>query len=245
MAAMGGPPPAPTDVELVAAVRSGDPHAFEQLYRRHLDAVRRVAYQVVGDTETSRDVVQDAFARAFQHLPELREPERFRPWLLSIARHAATDHLRARRRLTPLDDEDETLASADPSPESLAELKELTEQVEGCLAGLSHRDATAVAMVAHLGFTPDQVAGALGISPGAAKVVVHRARRRLRHALAVELIERQPSLACEEFADLLVAEDSLVASKHIEHCQLCLDAAAAEVLPFQLPSDVSAAPRPT
>jgi RNA polymerase sigma factor (sigma-70 family) len=231
-----------SDAELVAAVRAGDAHAFADLYREHADAVRRVAYQQVGNADAAADVVQDTFTRALQHLPELRDPDRFRPWLLSIARHAATDQLRARRRLTSLDeDNDEILASTGPGPESIAELRELAEQVQGCVAGLSKRDATAVAMVTHLGFTPAQVAEALGVSTGAAKVIVHRARRRLRHALTLQLMVQQPSLACDEFR-LLYGKDALAASKHLEDCEICIDRAGAEVVPFQLESALPSEP---
>jgi RNA polymerase sigma-70 factor (ECF subfamily) len=220
-----------SDAELVAAVRSGDARAFADLYREHVDAVRRVAYHLVADSDATADAVQDTFARALQHLDDLREPERFRPWLLAIARHAATDQLRARQRLTALDQtHDELLAATGPGPESVAEIRELADQVQGCVDGLSTRDAAAVTMVTQLGFTPAQVADALGVTQGAAKVIVHRARRRLRNALALQLMVKQPGLACEEFQKLL-ADDPLTASKHIESCVTCLDRAGAEVIP--------------
>jgi len=234
-----------SDAELVAAVRSGDSRAFADLYSEHVDSVRRVAYHLVGDSDATADAVQDTFASALQHLDDLREPDRFRPWLLSIARHAATDQLRARKRLTSLDEShDELLASTGPGPESLAEVRELADQVQGCVAGLSKRDAAAVTMVTQLGFTPSQVADALGVTQGAAKVIVHRARRRLRNALALQLMVKQPSLACDEF-QRLIGDDPLGASKHIEHCETCLDRAGAEVVPFDFTAgqlDASAPP---
>src|SRR3984885_9022926 len=166
IAPMGAPPTLErSDAELVAAVRSGDPCAFADLYAEHVDSVRRVAYHLVGNSDATDDAVQDAFTRALQHLDDLREPDRFRPWLLSIARHAATDQLRARRRFTSLDESrHELLASAGPGPESVAEVRELADRVQGCVAGLSRRDAAALTMVAQLGFTPSQVADALGVS---------------------------------------------------------------------------------
>jgi RNA polymerase sigma factor (sigma-70 family) len=228
-----------SDAELVAAVRSGEARAFADLYREHVDAVRRVAHHLVGDSDATADAVQDTFARALQHLDDLREPERFRPWLLAIARHAATDQLRARKRLTPLDrSHDELLAASGPGPESVAEIRELADQVQGCVAGLSTRDAAAVTMVTQLGFTPAQVANALGVTQGAAKVIVHRARRRLRNALALQLMVEQPGLACEEFQKLL-ADDPLTASKHIESCVTCLDRAGAEVIPSGLGAEAA------
>jgi RNA polymerase sigma factor (sigma-70 family) len=230
---MGAPPTLErSDAELVAAVRSGNPRAFADLYAEHVDSVRRVAYHLVGNSDATNDAVQDTFTRALQHLDDLREPDRFRPWLLSIARHAATDQLRARQRFTSLDEtRHELLASTGPGPESVAEVRELADRVQGCVAGLSRRDAAAVTMVTQLGFTPSQVADALGVSRGAAKVVVHRARRRLRNALALQLMLQQPALACAAFRNL-VADDPLGASKHIGDCQTCLDRAGAEVVPF-------------
>jgi len=218
-----------SDAELVAAVRSGDAGAFADLYAEHVDSVRRVAAHVVRDADGTADAVQDSFARALQHLDDLREPGRFRPWLLSIARHAATDQLRARRRLTSLDESHhELFASAGLEPESLAEGRELADRLQGCVESLSSRDAAAVTMVTHLDFTPSQVADALGVTPGAAKVIVHRARRRLRNALALELMVQQPSLACEEFQNLR-EDDPLGASTHIADCEVCLVRAGAEV----------------
>ena len=96
------------------------------------------------------------------------------------------------------------------------------------MESLSSRDAAAVTMVTHLDFTPSQVADALGVTPGAAKVIVHRARRRLRNALALELMVQQPSLACEEFQNLR-GGDPLGASTHIADCEVCLVRAGVEV----------------
>ena len=152
----------------------------------------------------------------------------------------------ARKRLTALDEShDELLAATGPGPESLAEMRVLADQVQGCVAGLSRRDAAAVTMVTQLGFTPAQVADALGVTQGAAKVIVHRARRRLRNALALQLMVKQPSLACDDFQKL-IEDDPLGASKHIEQCETCLDRASAEVVPFDLTAaqPEASAPRP-
>ena len=226
----GNSGPKRSDADLVAAVRSGDTAAFADLYAEHVESVRRVAAHVVGEAEGVADAVQDSFARALQHLDDLRVPDRFRPWLLSIVRHAATDQLRARRRLTPLDaSHDELLASTGLGPESLAEGRELADHVQGCVAGLSRRDAAAVTMATELDFTPSQVADALGVTPGAAKVIVHRARRRLRNALALRLMVQQPSLACEEFQRLRPT-DLLRAGNHVAQCEVCLVRAGTEVV---------------
>ena len=87
------------DVVSVSAAMRGDPTGFAALYRRHVGAVRMAIRDNVHDTEGVADAVQDTFAKAFSRLEALREPERFRPWLLQIARNTAIDHRRVRRRV--------------------------------------------------------------------------------------------------------------------------------------------------
>jgi RNA polymerase sigma factor (sigma-70 family) len=229
----GGRPDGQSDAELVARVRSGDEQAFTELYLEHRDAVQKVASQHLRDPDAAADVVQDTFVKALECLPSLRDPDRLRPWLKSIARHAAIDAIRRRSRTITFDpDVQESFEAPEFGPASLAEVRELVRRVDECVAGLSKRDATALAMVAHLGFTPDQVGAALHLTPGAAKVAVHRARRRLRQALVLRLIVEQPSLACSEFQSL-VNSDVSAAVTHLESCQYCIESADAEVIPFQ------------
>jgi RNA polymerase sigma factor (sigma-70 family) len=221
-----------SDADLVARVRGGDAGAFGDLYKAHAAAVRQVAAAHLREPDAIADVVQESFTRALQSLDKLREPGQFKPWILAIARNAATDQLRFRQRVTPVDDARLDVQQAvGPGPDDLAELHELATQVQGFVGELSRRDATAIAMVTYLGFGPDQVATALGLTPGAAKVVVHRARRRLRQALVLQLMVRQPSLSCPKFRELLDA-DALQAGKHLDACDECLAAAGAEVIPF-------------
>jgi RNA polymerase sigma factor (sigma-70 family) len=218
------------DATLVDAVRAGDIDAFSALYARHAGAVRFAVRDNVHDNETVADVVQDTFVRALERLPSLRNPERFRPWLLSIARNAAIDSRRARQRsrIDDLADTDE-MVGVDPQPAELAELGELADLVNGCVGGLSTRDATAITLVTRLGLGSAEVATALGISIGAAKVVVHRARRRFRDALALELMVRASASPCAMFNDLLGVEDLAGAAAHVRACSLCIGAASDEL----------------
>ncbi len=140
----------------------------------------------VSDLEDRRDVVQEAFIRAYRRLDSLNDPEKFRAWLLQIARNTAVDHVRKsiRQRTTSLDEEHaEPIPARDPSPLDLVELSDLAARVDRGFARLSPRDATALALSVHFGFGPAELATALDISEGNAKVVLHRARKRLRAAI--------------------------------------------------------------
>ena len=218
------------DAALVARVRGGDTAAFGELYRRHAGAVHVAVRDNVQDPDAAADVVQDAFARALESLPKLREAERFRPWLLSIARHAAIDHRRVRGRLVPSEDEylDRT-PDASFGPEKRAELSELARLVDAHVGGLSQRDATALAMVTHLGYTPEEVAGVLGVAVGTANVIVHRARRRLRDALTLELMVKRKGRGCAEFQARFDKRDLVGAGRHVRDCDVCAEITVSEV----------------
>lgn len=213
---------------MVTAVRAGDQHAFSGLYAAHVGAVRMVVWDNVHDRDTVDDVVQEVFARALERLATLHDADRFRPWLLSIARHAAIDQRRQRK--SAVDDRDtEEVAANGAGPDEEAELAELARLVNTGVAGLSRRDAAALSLVLHLGYTPTDVAAVLHVTPGAAKVILHRARRRLRDAVAVEVLVHSQQADCPEFQMLLGTGDMTATLHHVRRCAACLRTAGQEV----------------
>ena len=208
------------DARLVAQVRNGDQEAFGALYAAHVRAVNAAVYDRVRDAETRADVVQECFVRALKRLDHLRDPASFRPWLLAIARNTAVDHVRAERNA---DAEEEALqALPDPvaGPDDLAEFAELATQVRDGLVRLSRRDATALTMALQLGLSTQELAVALGVSPGAAKVALHRARQRLRQALRLQVLVRTRGGACDELRKLYDAGDLPAAVRHLGRCEV-------------------------
>ena len=219
-----------TDAVLVARIRSGDCDAFAELYRLHAGAVHAAVRDNVHTADAAADVVQETFSRALARLHTLRQPDRFRPWLLSIARHAAVDARRHRTRVGALgDDAAAAVLSTRPDPEEVAEVRDLAALLETGMAALPPRDATALSLVTHLGFGPAEVAAALGVTPGAAKVIVHRARRRLRDVIALQVLVRADGAGCGTFEALCGSDELVTAARHVKGCELCQHAAQAEV----------------
>jgi RNA polymerase sigma factor (sigma-70 family) len=216
----------PGDELLVAATLAGDDHAFAELYRRHAPAVAAAIRDRERDPERVADAVQESFARALARLDALREPTRFRAWVLAIGRNIGTDHQRSagQVRLESIaGDSDDRAEPTDPAagPDELASLGELATLVRGCVAGLSPRDATAVGMVTWLGLGPAEVAAGLGISHGAAKVLLHRARRRLRDRVVLEVAAARRRGGCPELAAVQATDDEVAALRHVRTCGHC------------------------
>lgn len=223
----------------VEAVRAGDRAAFAELYRVHAPSVRTIATDYVHDRDAADDIVQETFTRALDHLDDLHAPEAFRGWLYAIARNCATDVVRRRLVEGPGDTEPvlDAVAAAELGPEELAELGELVRLVDGSVVGLTVRDATAVVMMTGLGFGSADVAAVLGTTPGAAKVLAHRARDRLRQSLNLQLLVRLRGRHCATFAALVDRHEPLAAARHTTACDSCRRAAAAEIVLYALEAD--------
>jgi RNA polymerase sigma-70 factor (ECF subfamily) len=105
-----GPAPASSgdheDAALVLRAIEGDRAAFRALYDRHRPQVHRLARAFAAlDADDVEDVVQDAFVRAFASLAKLARPDRFLPWLLTIARNRALSRLGRRKAVEKLAEE--------------------------------------------------------------------------------------------------------------------------------------------
>jgi RNA polymerase sigma factor (sigma-70 family) len=153
---------------------------FEELYRACVRDVYAYVASLLRDRAASEDVTSQAFERA------LRRRRTFdarrgtqRAWLFAIARNAALDELRRRRRTVALVAEPADVAPAADADEETA-VRRAT--VRAALAGLDARDRELIALKFHAGLGTAEIAEVLGISPTNASTRVHRAVTRLREA---------------------------------------------------------------
>ena len=169
-----------TVADLVRRVRDGDGEAFAGLVRRYLRAARAVALAELGEPSDAEDACQDAFLTALERLEECRRPERFGGWLMQIVRNRARNLRRSRnvRATVSLDE----IASGAPGPS--AERVELRDRLERALAELPAVQREIVLLHDLEGLRHAEIADALGMTEGASRVSLHRARATLRAALA-------------------------------------------------------------
>jgi RNA polymerase sigma-70 factor, ECF subfamily len=172
--------PAPTDAELVWQVMRGERDAYAALVNRHQALVYRHACGMGLDHDTSADLVQDAFVKAYTSLEECHDPAHFRAWVFRIGRNLCLDHLKNVRRMSvPM--------SQVSDIESIPDRDERAEDVDRTLREALLR-LPAILREAFLlkhdaGYTYDEVAELTDASPSAVKMRVHRARESLREFL--------------------------------------------------------------
>jgi RNA polymerase sigma factor (sigma-70 family) len=94
-----------SDGQLVARCRAGDHEAWNELVERFSRYVYAIAVQAFKLPEhDAEDIFQEVFARAYEHLPKLRDDNAIRPWLAQLARRLCIDRLRAGAQEQPEDD---------------------------------------------------------------------------------------------------------------------------------------------
>ena len=174
------------EARLVAAAKGGDSDAFAELVKATQADVYTLAYRLTGNEEDARDVAQEAYLRAFRSLKKFRGDARFSTWMYRITANCASTHLsrRSKGRHDELADDDTVLDERPESdPEGMAEAGVLRDRVTEALADLPAILRAVVVLRDVYDLPHDAIASELGITESAAKVRLHRARRKLRERL--------------------------------------------------------------
>jgi RNA polymerase sigma factor (sigma-70 family) len=195
---MNGDRPNLTDAELVIQARQGKLEAFENLVDRYQALALRVARRLSPTEEAAQDLVQETLLEAYLSLDRLREPKRFKSWLLGILLNLGRNRLRRSLRnkteqnQIPLDwDAVYALADQEPLPQRVAEERELHRQVVAAVDELPNTLRDAIWLFYFEALSLEEIGVLLGISVNAVKVRLHRARHSLRHKLEVRYPEFQ------------------------------------------------------
>lgn len=191
----------PSDAYLADRVREGDDAAYEVLYQRHVDAVRRLARLSTRTRENAEDLVAETFTRTLRALRSGHGPrEACRPYLLTTTRHVAGDWARNERRVLLTDDvaayepgpggePDDPAVAADDRRMAAQAFRELPERWQ------------AVLWYTEVEREPrERVAPRLGVSPNALSKLKERARDGLRDAYLKVYVENGLAEECRPYA---------------------------------------------
>ncbi len=183
----------PPESEIVARARGGDHEAFRTLVERYQGRAYRLALRVLGDEEQARDVVQEAFLKAYSALDRFEGRSRFYTWLYRLVFNLCIDAKRRDRSADQVEWSEEQSLDVAPSPGLGAsdagspnrelERKELRELMARAIEQLP-ADARRTFVLREVdGLSYAEIAEALGIPKGTVMSRLHHARRRLRAAL--------------------------------------------------------------
>ncbi len=188
-------PPAPAandphEAEWVRRAVEGDGAAFAEIVRAYSTRIYSHLYGIVGNREDAEDLAQEAFVRAYRALASFDRSRPLRSWLYAIATRVGLNGLRARRRRIPagIGEGEGGPEPADPAGDVRAAVLrgELEERVTALLSKLPPRSAMLMHLHYREGMTIGEAAEVVGMTEGAAKVALMRARRSLREWLIEE-----------------------------------------------------------
>jgi len=172
----------PTDLALVAAVRSGDQSAMAALYDRYSSIVYAVALRVLQDTGAAEDILQDIFMQLWRN-PGAFDSSRgnMGAWLAVIARHRAIDALRKRR---PENDIEDVVVAVETDFAGDADRSRAMVKVRGVLETMPPPQRSALEMAYFEGLTHSEIAEKTGEPLGTIKTRIRAGLLSLRKVLA-------------------------------------------------------------
>jgi RNA polymerase sigma-70 factor, ECF subfamily len=191
------------EAELARGLREGDPRVFEEIVRTYGARLLAVARRILKEDEAARDAVQDAFISAYRARKTFTGSARVSTWLHRIAVNASLMKLRSQRRrpedpiedLLPTYTEDghhsERFVSwAEPVDSALAR-KETSAFVRQAIDKLPDSYRSVLLLRDIEGLDGSETAAALGLTPNAVKIRLHRARLALRKLIEPQMTGSQ------------------------------------------------------
>jgi RNA polymerase sigma factor (sigma-70 family) len=233
--------PAHSEHELVAAVRAGHDHAFEELYARYSERIYSFIVSKVHDHGRAEDIAQEVFMSALRRLRASDQTIAFKPWIYEIAKNACIDEFRrgSRAREVPLEsdgdfvvDRQKSSVSRVPTPAAAVESKQRLDDLRGAFGGLSSTHHQLLVMREFEGMSYDEIGERLDMTRQMVESSLFRARRRLSE----EYQELASGQRCEQIqtaidsgrlrtVSALGLRDRRRFARHLAHCQPCRHAA--------------------
>jgi RNA polymerase sigma-70 factor (ECF subfamily) len=189
--------------ELLHRLQAGDPLAFAQLVEENENQIYNLALRMLNNPQEAEDVLQETFLSAFKALPGFEGRSSLSTWLYRIASNASLMRLRKKQPDTVSVDEPLTLEEGDMVPRQLVDWSGIPEEI--LLSGESRQvmDAAVAKLPEALrvvfilrdieGLSTQETGEVVGLSEGAVKTRLHRARLQLREMLSAYFAERVPS----------------------------------------------------
>jgi RNA polymerase sigma factor (sigma-70 family) len=160
----------------VADAVAGDAMAFARIVRTHHDDMTRVCHVICGDADLAQDAAQSAWPIVWRRLGTLRDPEKLRPWLVSVAANEARQLVRRRRRDRVVAIELADLRSDEGDPAR----RSTDDELVSAIRRLPAEDRTLIALRYVAGFDATEIGHTVGMSASGVRSRLARLVARLR-----------------------------------------------------------------
>lgn len=170
-----------TDAAIVRRAIEGDERAMRLLWNQHAPHVDAVVRRIAGDPDLAEDIAQEVWIQIFRALPSWRGDAKFSTWVHRVAINRTLNALRRTRRLALVEtgiEEDSAFVEQDGDRSMLA------ASIEEAARQLSPGARTVFLLHDVEGYTHQEIAAELGITPGGSKSQLFKARAKLRRLLA-------------------------------------------------------------
>ena len=174
--------------EMIAQVRAGDLGALDRMTRCYGERLLAVGRRYCRDSDQAQDAVQDALLAAGQALTSFRGDGSLEGWLVRMVANACHRMRRGRKNdpalhVAAADAEPGALHTDEASPEESATRLELAETIGAAMLELEPKDRLILLLAEAEDWTGPQIADELGMTPGAVRTRLTRARARMRSSL--------------------------------------------------------------
>lgn len=184
------------DNDLISRFRNGDTNAFNTLVLKYQNRIAKLIFRHTNDAETTKDLCQDTFLKAYRSLTKFKGESAFYSWLYRIAMNSCIDYARqqTRRKTVPYDESaagpGELLKSKSPSPSHLVEMEELGDIINKAVGQLPTKQQRVFRLRYEQKLQIKEIAVQINRSEGTVKTHLHHAHKRLRELLRPYLENR-------------------------------------------------------
>jgi RNA polymerase sigma factor (sigma-70 family) len=228
------------DRDIVAAIVAGDPAGLAEAYDRYAAALFTYCKTMLRESADASDAVQDTFVITSAKVGQLRDPDKLRSWMYSVARNECYRRLRG-KEIAPGLDEVPDVTDESASVGADAERAELQVLVHDALTGMNTGDREVIELMIRHDFEGNELSEVLGVSRNHAHAMLSRARNQLKTSLGALLVARTGRRNCALLDDMLASWDGTMTillrkqvNRHIENCEICEDRRRRELAPAAL-----------